>query len=712
MSVLTIRISILVLAAGLTASVGPALAAERPRDPGGPGLDPVYETVDDSLFGTSVPLVFSVDEGRIRNRFYRRGPVAAHMLVRSGPDPRLVVAFPAANEGAAVWFEGRDGVDVDMDVLGPIDGIWAEGEPWGVWGAVQADADHLRVRQLALGSVRLIRHVEHTGAYPEDYAPQLITSLSVGSASIEMKRTLHDGRELVLRVEPVGDAVVIEDDGGPPAGGALEIVGTAPIRLKVTALTEAEPLLPIPARHILQSGVEADERDLQALAFLTYEDKLLAGSWRFLTYFGRDSLLSSLLLMPALEPAVVEAALGSVLDRMSLRGDVAHEESIGDWAALEADLAWADALDSAGPDPQVYVTPAYDYTMVDDDFLLAPVLAHYLLFTAGGRERAAAFLDRRGPAGSYRELVRRNLELVMGSAEPFAADPAVANLVALRDGEATGEWRDSEEGLGGGRIPYSVNAALVPAALRAAAEILASPLLGADTDAAARAHRLADAWADVDELFRVEVPTDEARVRVAHYAVERGLDPIASSASIDGPLEYPAVALRADGSPVEVMHSDDGFVLLFGRPDAEELDRIAGRLLRPFPAGLRTPVGMVVANPALAGDPEVAPLFTRDHYHGTVVWSWQQAMLADGLAWQLLRDDLPPETHARLREAQAALWEAIETTAELRRSELWSWTVEDGQMVPRPFGQGSDHKTESNAVQLWSTVYIAVRPPG
>ena len=53
----------------------------------------------------------------------------------------------------------------------------------------------------------------------------------------------------------------------------------------------------------------------------------------------------------------------------------------------------------------------------------------------------------------------------------------------------------------------------------------------------------------------------------------------------------------------------------------------------------------------------------------------------------------------------------IGATEDLRRSELWSWDVRDGRMTPVPFGQGAAHHTESNAVQLWSTVYIAVRPP-
>ncbi len=645
----------------------------------------MYPPPDTSLFGTSVPLVFSVDEGRIQNRFYRRGPVAAHLLVRSGTEPRLVVAFPACNEGAALWFEGADGTDLEMAVLGPIDGIWAEGEPWGVYGAVQADTGKLLIREHVLGSVRVIREVEHGGG--DDLA--LETGLRTSRDQLELTRVLADGRRLVLRLEPAGDAR-IKGKAGP-----LSVVGTPPLLFKITALTDAEPLLPIPARDILQSGVDADPRDLQALAFLTYRDKQLAGSWRFLTYFGRDTLLSTMLMMPALEPAVVEAALGSVLDRMDGGGDVAHEEDIGDWAALHGDGA-----------------PAYDYSMVDDDFMAAPVLAHYLLSTAGGQASAEAFLDREGPSGSYREIVRRNLDRVMDLAEPYAAQPVPGNLVALHPDAATGEWRDSLDGLGGGRVPYSVNAALVPAALHAAHDLLASPLLGPDPEAAARAHRLADAWAGAADHFRVEVPAQAARARVEAYAAKYGIDPAAALDSVAGPVSFPAVALHADGTPVEVMHSDDSFVLLFGRPDAAELDRVAGRLLRPFPAGLRTSAGVVVANPALATNPAIQDRFTRDHYHGAVVWSWQQAMLADGLAWQLLRDDLPEATRANLQDAQAALWDGIEATAELRRSELWSWDVQDGAMLPTPFGQGADHHSESNAVQLWSTVFIAVRPPG
>jgi hypothetical protein len=43
----------------------------------------------------------------------------------------------------------------------------------------------------------------------------------------------------------------------------------------------------------------------------------MAGSWRFDTYFGRDTLVSLRLLMPVLTANAVQNGLASVLDRLS-----------------------------------------------------------------------------------------------------------------------------------------------------------------------------------------------------------------------------------------------------------------------------------------------------------------------------------------------------------------------------------------------------------
>jgi hypothetical protein len=197
---------------------------------------------------------------------------------------------------------------------------------------------------------------------------------------------------------------------------------------------------------------------------------------------------------------------------------------------------------------------------------------------------------------------------------------------------------------------------------------------------------------------------------VLAYATEIGVDGKEAAAAVDGPLVLRAVALDAEGAPIPIMSSDDGFVFLFGEPDPAMLEEAAKRLLRPFPLGLRTPVGVVVANAAFVPDPALRKTFGRSDYHGSVVWSWQQALLAEGLKRQLGRSDLPAPTRALLESADKTLWGVIHATKEGANAELWSFRIEQGKYVRVPFGQDAEDATESNAAQLWSTVYLSVRP--
>src|SRR5215831_317530 len=66
-------------------------------------------------------LAFEIADGNIRNYFFRHGPVAAHVLVSSGAEPRLVVAFPAGNTGVGVWF-GKVAAPVAFAVDGRVEG--------------------------------------------------------------------------------------------------------------------------------------------------------------------------------------------------------------------------------------------------------------------------------------------------------------------------------------------------------------------------------------------------------------------------------------------------------------------------------------------------------------------------------------------------------------------------------------------------------------
>src|SRR5262249_49164428 len=73
--------------------------------------------------------------------------------------------------------------------------------------------------------------------------------------------------------------------------------------------------------------------------------------------------------------------------------------------------------------------------------------------------------------------------------------------------------------------------------------------------------------------------------------------------------------------------------------------------------------------------------------------------------------DLPFAVRAHLRTAQKTLWSVITATRSISNSELWSWAFTGGHYRVVPFGAAAADADESNAAQLWSTVYLAVRPP-
>jgi hypothetical protein len=69
------------------------------------------------------------------------------------------------------------------------------------------------------------------------------------------------------------------------------------------------------------SAIQANATEVaDQLAFLAYSDKFLAGGWRFLTYFGRDTMLALRLLLPVVSTTTAEAILGAVIERTNSTG--------------------------------------------------------------------------------------------------------------------------------------------------------------------------------------------------------------------------------------------------------------------------------------------------------------------------------------------------------------------------------------------------------
>ena len=650
------------------------------------------------------PLQLRIAEGDVINVLHQQGPVAAHLLLSSGTRPRVLVAFPAGNSGVGLWFEGTaQPVRWTLTDVGSHSRRDDKGRMLHGIVASASVSGPLTVRDAVLSSVRVLRDYQLNGRYPGE----LRSPARIVDGAVEWARPRLDGA--------AGYAISIQLENGEIRGGKegpIRLAATRPdeaLRLRITALTGEAPLTPLAEDQLLNARAGDDERSRDVLRFLAYEEKYLAGSWRFNTYFGRDTLMSVALLMPALQPRAIENSLESVLLRLAQNGEVAHEEDIGEFAVLRHLREGGTAV----------AQPIYDYKMIDDDFMLAPVAAAWLLDLDEGRRRAAAFLERAARTGETNgALLARNFAWVADAARPFARDPQPVNLIALKDGLRVGQWRDSEDGLAGGRYPYDVNAALVPAAITAIARFVRSDLLRpylseSQQQALADAQRSADVWSrEAPPLFGVKLAADVARRRIASYAASLEVPPRAALDSLpDGDLTLSALALDERQRPIPIVHSDCGFTLLLREPPAEELEPLVRSMLRPFPAGLMTDAGLLVANAAFV-DAEVQRQFTRTAYHGTVTWSWQQALLAAGLARQLRRTDLPAPTLELLRTASDQLWGVIERTHDLRTSELWSWRHVDGRFKPAPFGQNVGDVDESNAAQLWSTVYLAIPAPG
>lgn len=389
-----------------------------------------------------------------------------------------------------------------------------------------------------------------------------------------------------------------------------------------------------------------------SLSFLSYKDKLLAGTWRFLTYFGRDSMISLLLMQPVLsegEGGAIEAVISAVIERINRAdGTVCHEEVIGDYATY---LNRKENI--------ISTMPRCDYKMIDSDYVLPIAMQKYFVDTQTGQQRSDAFFNTTATflaenvGLTYEKLAEVTFSKIIAAAAPFAAKGGQVkeNLIHLQENQPVGEWRDSNNGLGGGRIPYDVNAALVPAGLRAIAALSRAGFFADHSEWNETADRYARVWEDSTlQFFEVNIPQFEAASLVQSYVSNANPPVPASIGSITSSVTFYGVALDGNVSPasntsspvVPILNTDDCFRhFLLDTTNQVQLSaflsQTADHILKPFPVGLASDVGLFVANPAYAGNAAFAAGFSRGDYHGTVVWGWQLVMMGAGLGRQLGR---------------------------------------------------------------------------
>ena len=284
--------------------------------------------------------------------------------------------------------------------------------------------------------------------------------------------------------------------------------GGGPMDLTVNVSTDARPLTPLSRGEIFDraflafadSAARRDprvERQLRAVELLSSREKLMAGLPNFATYFGRDQMMSALMMQQVWTPAMMEHVIGSVLRKLAPNGEVSHEEALGGQAIREGAAEYVRLVDSsratarrgATTDAAALMTKARvvigdlervreNYHMIDDEFQLPVLVARYLADPRLDAEKKRTFLRGTERGTPRLSLLMQELEVVAARAAPYAAQQDATNLVGFAARDATHweseSWRDSGAGYANGRFAMDINAIWVPMALQSAGDIIAA----------------------------------------------------------------------------------------------------------------------------------------------------------------------------------------------------------------------------------------------
>src|SRR5882724_1672109 len=194
-------------------------------------------------------LSFDVDEGLNLNSFLRDGPVAAHLLLRSGSDPRILVAFPAGNSGVGLWFSHS--TPARWELIGrpqPITTKDARGRPlYGMTAEARLSGpSDLSIKQAVLSSVRVLRDYQALGTFPAEVA----TNPTIEGRTITWARDRLDGA--------AGYRLSVEVAQGELRAGHLTPGAKGFIGFKITAVSGEVPMTPLSGADLLNVSAKPD----------------------------------------------------------------------------------------------------------------------------------------------------------------------------------------------------------------------------------------------------------------------------------------------------------------------------------------------------------------------------------------------------------------------------------------------------------------------
>ncbi len=748
---------------------------------------------------------FQVNQPNINDHFILTKDMIRHVSLITRPeDTYIAVGSPDDNSG--FYLEMPDDLPKGIKQVRPLEGS----DLRGVSVTLElSKSEKLELRNLIMESIRTIRDwrkdrkldtmkglFEVAGfrarenlaeklkkAFPEELGGDISYTYDPERRALEITRSTWDKRNhFKIRLYPVSDPN-LEDISALKIGK----IEAKPLSKEITIefLSDHKPVKPLFRERLLNDKFKDWARNLRdpkvrsyidemvnALEFLTTQEKFLAGSWRYLTYFGRDTMFTSLALQPVLSKEAMKVALQSVLNRLNDKGEVAHEENIGEQALYERgreilELKEKNRLSEARKLLKDILKPVYDYKMIDDDYILPLLTRDVLKNHLPSKSEKIQFLREKNDRGETNlESILRNLNLAIAKALPYAQTGDPKDMIRLKGDLPVGDWRDSIKGLAYGKYPLSVNVGLVPSSLKAIRELISElrGLIG-EVELKETAERLGlrdlkgvlenpqeldkiiSQWENSYKSFKVKLSPDQVRERVKRYlkrfpeeerryflsqeidgvTIEEFLEGKKTPKSLRDGIEFLALSLDESGRPIPVMNTDIGFLLFNEVLPPKRLAEILKVIELPYPIGLYTPVGTLCSSPALSGDEKLHEALNKEAYHGTVVWPWQDVYITLGLIKQYRyyksKADRLSRDHAKLlprikRDIEMELnriKRLREKYGDFINNELWNYQVEEenGKLTMKPIPHaGKNVDTESNTVQLWSTAWLSALEEG
>lgn len=508
------------------------------------------------------------------------------------------------------------------------------------------------------------------------------------------------------------------------------------------------------------------DRQIRSIELLSFEEKLMAGLPNFATYFGRDMIVSALMLESITTPQLLENVISSVLEKLDTEGRVSHEEALGGQAIRQNAAAINSLLkEQLQKTEQVFdeiirriknlQSPVENYIMVDDNFQLPVLVSRYLNRSDITSEEKEQFLLSSVKSSqthqTHLSLILRNLRFITAISKKYIEEQSPLNFISFPKMPSSwyypGSWRDSNAGYAGGRFALDVNAIWAPHALTSTKEILtflkkrnftverlssiapefSHSQLEAYYNEPRYLENAIETWREAKKYFSVQIGRLEIQDKISEKLEWLSDEQSAYwsdvlnniEKSVDG-ITFYALSLDKDGEPVPVVNTDPAMMLFLENfadkiteqdriPD--ELTRILSTIYTPYPIGLFVEgLGPLVANDVYSTK-EIWERFKNDDYHSpTTVWGREVNLLLLGLInnirsmEQIAIDDTSENIEKHKKYFLDLILTMIDAveSSGMKHTELWTYSIYEGILYPLRYSTTSD-------IQLWSLTELTVQ---